>query len=203
MRTIRPRDTLTVLIGAALLASFAPTAHAAAQDTTYTLVPARSSLTYTFTQAGGANQGRFNAYTVRFDPSAGRLRVLIDMRSFDTGDRQRNGILGGKDFFDVTQYPQASFIARRLTRTGTGYQAIGTLTLRGVSRTVIVPFTWRITDIGGHRVGLLSGKTTLQRLDFGIGQGQWHSTTWVGDAVTVRFALELVPVPVPVPVPVR
>ena len=194
MRTSGTRSTLTVLIAAPLLASFASTAHAAAQDTTYTLVPARSSLTYTFTQAGGANQGRFNAYTVRFDPGAGRLRVVIDMRSFDTGDSQRNGILGGRDFFDVTQYPQASFIARRLTRTATGYQALGTLTLRGVSRTIIVPFTWRTTDIEGRPVGLLSGETTLQRLDFGIGQGEWHSTTWVGDAVTVRFALELVPV---------
>ena len=144
-------------------------------------------------QAGGANQGRFNAYTVSFDPSVGRLRVVIDMRSFDTGDRQRNDILGGQDFFDVAQYPEASFVARRLTETTSGYRAAGTLSLRGVTRTVIVPFTWRTTDIAGHPVGVLSGQMTIRRLDFGIGQGQWHSIAWVGDAVTVRFVLELVP----------
>ena len=174
----------------ALLAAIS--AHAA-HGTTYILLPAHSSLTYTFTQAGAANHGRFNTFTVRFDPTAGRLTVAVDMRSFDTGDSQRNRILGGKDFFDVARYPQARFTASRLTRTATGYRAVGPLTLRGVTRTVVVPFTWRIADIDGRTVGLLTGRMTIRRLDFGIGQGQWRSTEWVGNAVTLRYALQLVP----------
>lgn len=193
MSVCRTRGGLAALAIASILASLATGARAAAQNTAYALTPAGSSLTYTFTQAGAANQGRFRTYSVSFDPSAGRLKVSIDMRSFDTGDSQRNGILGGKDFFDVARYPQASFIAQRLMRTATGFRATGTLTLRGVARTVVVPFTWRTTDIGGHQVGLLTGQTTIERLSFGIGQGQWRSTEWVGDAVTVHFALELVP----------
>ena len=117
------------------------------------------------------------------------------MRSFDTGDSQRNGILGGKEFFDVARCPQARFTATRLTRTAAGYRAVGALTLRGVTRTVVVPFTWRIADIGGRRIALLTGRTTIRRLDFGIGQGQWRSTGWVGDAVTLRYRLEFAPAP--------
>jgi polyisoprenoid-binding protein YceI len=189
MTAFRLTGALTLLAAVSVGAS----AHAAARSTTYTLLPAHSSLTYTFIQAGAANRGRFNTFTVRFDPTAGRLAVAVDMRSFDTGDSQRNRILGGKDFFDVAQYPQARFTARRLTRTAAGYRAVGALTLRGITRTVVIPFTWRIADIDGRKVGLLTGRTTIRRLAFGIGQGQWRSTEWVGDAVTLRYALELVP----------
>lgn len=184
-----PTRMLTLLAGASLAAL----ARAGVPDTTYTLLRRHSSLTYTFTQAGGANQGRFKTYAVSFDPAAGRLRVVIDMRSFDTGDGQRNGILGGKSFFDVAQYPRARFTASRLTKTASGYRAVGQLTLRGVTRTVVVPFTWHLARVDGRRVGLLSGQTRIRRLNFGIGQGQWHSTEWVGNAVTVHYALELVP----------
>ena len=168
-------------------------AHAAAPGPVYTLIGAHNTLTYTFTQAGAANHGRFKKFTVRFDPGAKTLTVRIDMRSFDTGDAQRNSILGGRDFFDVVRYPQARFTATRLQRTSSGYLATGPLTLRGVTRTVSVPFTWRIVETGGRRVGLLEGSTVLERLDFGVGRGEWRATEWLGNAVTVRFALRMAP----------
>jgi cytochrome b561/polyisoprenoid-binding protein YceI len=178
------RMTLVVLAAAALVPA---TARAAA----YTLLTPQSSLTYTFNQAGAANQGRFKSFAVTFDPAAGRLDVVVDMRSFDTGDSQRNGILGGQDFFDVAQYPQSRFTATRIEKTAAGYAATGALTLRGVTRSITIPFTWRTATVQGHSVGYLSGQTTLRRLDFGVGQGQWQSTDWVGNEVTVRYALTL------------
>lgn len=180
------RMTLTVLAGAMLAA---PTARAAGQG--YTLVAPRSSLSYAFSQAGARNEGSFKSFAVSFDPSGGRLDVVIDMRSFDTGDQQRNGILGGKDFFDVAQYPQSRFTASRIEKTAAGYEATGSLTLRGVTRNITIPFTWRTGTAQGHSVGYLSGQTTLRRLDFGVGQGQWQSTDWVGNDVTVRYSLTL------------
>jgi len=192
------RITLALVAGAMLAqaahaASPARTAVAGQSSPTYaySAVAAQSSLTYAFTQAGADNQGRFKTFTASFDPATGRLDVVVDMRSFDTGDQQRNGILGGKDFFDVAQYPQSRFSASRIERTATGYQAIGSLTLRGVTRNVAIPFTWRTATVQGHSVGYLSGQMTLKRLDFGVGQGQWQSTEWVGDDVTVRYSLTL------------
>lgn len=184
------RNTLGAL-AAALLA--VPAAHAAAGGAAYGVLPAQNSATYTFTQAGAANQGRFKSFAVSFDPAASRLEVVIDMRSFDTGDRQRNDILGGKDFFDVAQYSQARFTATHVERSATGYDATGSLTLRGVTRNVMIPFTWRTATDEGRTVGYLSGEITLQRLDFGIGQGQWKSTEWVGNNVTVHYQLALAP----------
>jgi cytochrome b561 len=177
-----------LLVGLLLLAS---TARATPADTAYSVIVAQSALTYTFMQAGAANQGRFNSYSVSFDPALGRLDVTIDMRSFDTGDSQRNGVLGGKDLFDVAHFPQARFTAARLERTASGYDATGPLTLHGVTRNITVPFTWRIATVQGRRVGYLVGQTRLRRLDYGIGQGQWRSTDWVGADVTVRYSLVL------------
>ncbi|SRR5579883_2082412 len=179
------------MLAAALL--IAPATRAATPQSAYSLIAAQSSLAYTFIQAGAANQGRFASYSVDFDPDAGRLAVIIDMRSFDTGDSQRNGVLGGKDFFDVAHHPQARFTATQLVRTATGYDATGPLTLHGITRNVRVPFTWRTATVQGRTVGYLTGQTTLRRLDFGIGQGQWQSTEWVGNEVTVRYSLVLTP----------
>jgi polyisoprenoid-binding protein YceI len=184
------RITPILLAGALLLA---PAPRAAAAGAGYGLIAARSSLTYTFVQAGAAGQGRFRSYTVSFDPAAGRLEVVIDMRSFDTGDSQRNDVLGGADFFDVAQYPQARFVATRMERTATGYVATGSLTLRGVTRSITIPFTWRTASVQGRTLGHLEGQTTVRRLDFGVGQGQWRSTAWVGNDVTVRYSLVLAP----------
>jgi cytochrome b561/polyisoprenoid-binding protein YceI len=180
------RTTLAVAAGVILAPAVARAAGPA-----YTAVAAQSSLTYTFTQAGAANQGRFKSFTVSFDPAASRLDVWVDMRSFDTGDQQRNDTLGGKDFFDVAQYSQSRFTASRIAKTATGYEAAGSLTLRGVTRSIAIPFTWRTAVVQGHAVGYLSGQATLHRLDFGVGQGQWQSTDWVGNEVTIRYSLTL------------
>ena len=190
LRRMLPFGRIT--LAAAASVALAP-AVARAAAPAYTAVLAQSSLTYEFTQAGAGNQGRFKSFTVSFDPAAGRLDVVVDMRSYDTGDQQRNDTLGGKDFFDVAQYPQSRFSASRIEKTATGYRAMGSLTLRGVTRSLVIPFTWRTATIQGHPVGYLSGQAQLRRLDFGVGQGQWQSTDWVGDEVTIRYSLELVP----------
>lgn len=185
---------LTARLARLTLSSFAlaaaGAAHAAAPGPDYISSPAHSTLTYTFTQAGAANHGVFKSFSVRFDPLAQTLTVVIDMRSFDTRDAQRNTLLGGAQFFDVARYPQARFTATRLAKTPSGYIATGPLTLRGVTRTVSVPFTWRRLSRGA---GQLEGKTVIDRLEFGIGQGEWRATEWLGNPVTVRFALRMVP----------
>ena len=177
--------------GLALVAAGA--ARAAVPSALYRLSPAHSVLTYTFTQAGAANHGRFKSFTARFDPGTKQLSVVIDMRSFDTGDAQRNSILGSAAFFDVARYPQARFTAASLRKTSTGYIATGPLTLRGTTRTVSVPFTWHIVRVAGHEVGLLDGSTVIKRLDFGVGQGEWRATEWLGNAVAVHFSFRMVP----------
>lgn len=164
----------------------------------YTLDPAKSTLEYQFTQAGALNKGKFTKYTVTLDFSAdalasSKLDVVVDMSSLDTGDKERDDTLKSADLFSVAKYPQSRFTSTQITRTANGYDAVGKLTIRGVSRDAHIPFTFRTADEQGKPAGYLLGKTTVKRLDFGVGQGDWKATDQVGNEVSVSYSLRLVP----------
>jgi polyisoprenoid-binding protein YceI len=149
-------------------------------------------------QAGAQNKGRFTRFPVVFDfapdnLAASRLEVTVDMNSLDTGDQERDDNLRDTDLFAVKKFPQAHYSATQFTKTANGYEAQGKLTLRGVTREVRVPFSFRTATENGAAVGYMSGKTSLRRLDFGVGQGDWKSTEWVGNDVGVSFTVRLTP----------
>jgi polyisoprenoid-binding protein YceI len=190
------RQALRGAVLAALLSAPA-FADGPAAVTHYSLDPAKSSLEFSFAQAGAQNKGKFSKFPTTFDASpdgatASRLDVTVDMTSMDTDDKERNDTLRGPDLFDVAKYTQAHFVATQITKTATGFDAVGKLTLRGVTRDQHVPFTLRATKEDGKSVVYLAGRTTLHRLDFGVGQGEWKSTEWVGNDVTVSYSVRLI-----------
>ncbi len=128
-------------------------------------------------------------------PTASGLDVTVEMSSYDSGDKDRDDTLRGPDLFSVAKFPQARFTATQITKTATGFDAVGKLTIRGVARDQHIPFTLRTASEQGHAVGYLTGKTTIHRLDFGVGQGEWKSTEWVGNDVTVSYNVRLVAAP--------
>jgi polyisoprenoid-binding protein YceI len=185
----------TLLTAAALLCGDAHAADAAAV-THYALDPAKSSLQFAFVQAGAQNKGRFTRFQVAFDfaaenLAASRLDVSVDINSVDSGDEERDETLRGSDLFAVAKFPQAHFAASQINRTASGYEAVGKLTIRGVSHDARVPFTFRTATENGAAVGYMTGKTSVRRLDYGVGQGDWKATDQVGNDVGVSFALRL------------
>jgi polyisoprenoid-binding protein YceI len=177
-------------LAALLLVAFA--AHGA---TTWMADASRSRLEFTGTLAGGTFVGRFHRFQpeIVFDPAdlaGGRFEVTIETATADTLDAERDAILKGPEFFAAERWPTARFEARQFSRTGAGrYTALGRLTLRDVSRDVALAFTFKPAADG--RTAALTGDTTIRRLDFGVGQGEWRDTQWVGDEVTVRFTVIL------------
>jgi polyisoprenoid-binding protein YceI len=166
--------------------------------THYSVDPAKSSLEFSFVQAGAQNKGKYTKFPVALDISpdglaATRLDVTVEMASYDSGDKDRDDTLRGPDLFSVAKFPQARFTSTQITRTANGFDAVGKLTIRGVTRDQHVPFTFRSANEQGRAVGYLTGKTTIHRLDFGVGQGDWKSTEWVGNDVTVSYNVRLVP----------
>jgi polyisoprenoid-binding protein YceI len=117
----------------------------------------------------------------------------VDVAALNTDDKERDDTLREADLFDVAKFPQARFAATQISKTAGGaYAAAGSLTLRGVTRTVQVPFTLKSASEQGRQVLYMVGKTVIRRLDFGVGQGDWKSTEWVGNEVTVTFNLRLI-----------
>ncbi len=174
----------------------APAVAPSASASRFTLDPAKSSLEFTFLQAGAKDTGRFPRFAVTLDcagadPAGGRLEVTVDVASLDTGDTDRDDVLRSDDLFDVKKFPQAHFLATRIVKTAGGYEAEGALTIRGVTRDSKVPFTFREATEGGATVGYMAGKTLVRRLDFGVGQGDWKATDQAGNEVTVSFTLRL------------
>jgi len=172
------------------------TSVAGAAQALYSVDAAKSTLEFGFVQAGAHNTGRFPKLAVNFNfdtdnPAAARLEVTVEVAALDTGDQERDDTLREPDLFNVAKFPQAHFAASQISKTAAGYDASGTLLLRGVSRPMHVPFTLRSVTEQGRRVLYMTGKTLIRRLDFGVGQGDWKSTEWVGNEVTITFNLRL------------
>ena len=187
-------------LSAALMAALLSTttfADTPAGVTHYSADPAKSSLEFSFMQAGAQNKGKFTKFPVMLDASAdgatpSRLDVTVVMSTMDSGDQERDDTLRGPDLFNIAKFPQARFTATQITKTAAGFDAIGKLTIRGVTRDQHVPFTFRTVNEQGRTVSYLTGKTTIHRLDFGVGQGDWKSTEWVGNDVMVSYSVRLI-----------
>lgn len=189
------RTALATAMVAASLAVAVPSYAA----TDWVVDPAHSRLTFVATQSGGEFQGGFKRFhaDIAFDPrdlAGSRFHVTIETASADTQDETRDKALSGDDFFATGRWPTATFEATRFVAAADGrYEARGRLTIRGISRDVTVLFAFKPAPAG--RGAVLSGGTTIRRLDFGVGQGEWQDTKWVGNDVRVQFDLALEPGP--------
>ena len=188
---IHARPSLRMLgLAATLLA--VGTAHGA---TAWVADSAASRLGFTGTLAGGTFDGRFHRFEpdIVFDPAdlaGSRFEVTVETGSADTQEAERDAILKGPEFFAAERWPTARFAANQFTATGPGrYTAQGRLTLRDVTRDVTLTFTFKPAANG--TTAALEGGTTIRRLDFGVGQGEWRDTQWVGDEVQIQFNLSL------------
>lgn len=160
----------------------------------YSADPQQSRLEFTGVQAGAEFKGAFHKFSaeIEFAPDAlasSRFDVQIDLKSVDSMDKDRDTTIRGPDIFDVAHYPTAHYVTRSFTKTAAGYTAVGSLTLRGVTKDV--PIDFQFTQAAGG--AKLDGSAKLKRLDFGAGQGDWKSTEWVADAVKISFSLVLKP----------
>lgn len=175
------------LLVAALAAIVAP----AAAAPNWTVDKAHSVLGFSGTVGGQGFNGRFTRWEsrIRFDPgnlAGSSVAIAIDTASAATGDKTRDHALPTADWFAAATFPRATFEARRFKALGNGqFQAFGTLTIRGVTRPVALPF--RLETRG--KLARVTGALTLDRHAFGIGQGQFAGADMVAFPVQVRFSL--------------
>jgi polyisoprenoid-binding protein YceI len=157
----------------------------------------RSQLTFSGVQSGAPFQGRFTRFEahITFDPAkpeAGHATVLIDMASATTGNTLRDTALPQPDWFDTKSFPQARFEATSFRAKGDdAYDAIGTLTIRGISHAFVLPFSLLIDGNTAH----VRGQTELTRTSYGVGQGSWSTGQTVALAVEVNVDLVATRVP--------
>jgi polyisoprenoid-binding protein YceI len=150
------------------------------------------SLIFSFVQAGAQSKGSFKQFATEFgydekNLAGSSLKVTVQIASLETQDKDRNDTLAGADLFDVKKFPVATYVASALVKGANGVEAAGKLTLHGVTRELRLPLTITTTATGLT----LAGETTIKRLDYGVGQGDWKSTEWVGDEVKLQYKVAL------------
>jgi polyisoprenoid-binding protein YceI len=179
-----------ILLLAGLFSTIA-TASEGAVAPEWRLLPARSTLAFVFGQAGTDEKGHFRSFPsfLSFDPAVleqSGFDVRVDMKSVDTGDKERDEILLSKDMFDVKRWPEARFKTLKIERRDENeYLAEAELTIRDQTRRIPFPFRLEISEEEGGRVFRLRSDIVIRRLDFGVGQGEWKVTTWIADEVLV------------------
>jgi cytochrome b561/polyisoprenoid-binding protein YceI len=143
------------------------------------------TLSLAIRQLGQAVQGSFATWTadITFDPDPeamdpGHVRVAIDIASLTLGQVTTQAL--GADFFDATGHPQAVFEAELARSVDHMFHADGHLTLKGMRVPVRLAFRMRLDGDTAE----VSGGTTLDRRDFGIGMQ-------MGDEATLGFTVEV------------
>lgn len=169
----------------------------------WTIDPSHSSVGFSVRHMMITNvRGEFQrlAGEVRFDPGdldASAVTATIEVASINTREAKRDEHLRSADFFDAERFPAITFASKRIARTGDGYEVVGDLTIRDVTREVrlaVEDVTAEHADPWGNRRIGASAKTKIRRSEFGI---TWNAAlelggVLVGDEITIIIEVSLV-----------
>jgi polyisoprenoid-binding protein YceI len=127
---------------------------------------------------------------VQLDPQkidASSVKLTIDASSVNTRIQRRDDHLRSKDFFDVAQYPQITFVSKKISSAGTNkYNIVGDLSLHGVTKEITVPAEMVFYE--GTR-GRFRGTFQLNRKEYGITFDSRMNS--IQDMVLVQFDINV------------
>lgn len=149
----------------------------------------KSTLVFAYKQMGVPSDGQFRKFvaTIAFDPTrpnTASAQLEIDMASIDTGTREGNDEVIGKQWFNVKNFPNAKFVSSSVKPLGGNrFEVAGKLTIKGKTQEVSAPFTFKQEGA----IGVFDGGFTLKRLDYAIGEGPWADVGTVADEIRIAF----------------
>lgn len=190
-----------VVAAGLFLAAVSP---ALAQSQTWSIDPAHSAahfaVRHMMVSTVRGDMGKI-AGTVTFDPAkpaAGSIEATIDATGIDTREPGRDKHLKSADFFDVEKFPTITFKSTKIEpAAGGGFKVTGNLTMRGVTKEVVLdvePLRPAIKDQRGNPRTGTAATVKLNRQDFGV---SWSRTldgggVVVSDEVSVTIDVELI-----------
>mgnify|MGYP000888627160 CR=1 FL=1 len=143
--------------------------------------------------------GRFNSFSGSFhfdeaDAAKSSLSVTVKADSVDTHNEAREKHLKTADFFSVAEFPEITFNAKSVKKTGEHtYDVTGDLTLLGKTKSVTTTVTHVGTatapaQMGGGEMSGIETTFTIKRSDYGMNFGV--EKNMLGDEVQLTVALE-------------
>lgn len=181
-----------------ILALAAPLAMA--QTSTWSIDPAHSEVDFTVRHMSVSNvHGRFGIKEGKIlfndaDATKSTVTVTIDTTTVDTGVSGRDNDLKSDHFFDVANYPTATFVSTNVAKSGNDLTVIGNLTLHGITKPVVLTVEGPSAPVPGMMDKKphsgYSASTTIKRTDFGIAPK--FPAAAVGDDIKLEIELEVV-----------
>lgn len=99
------------------------------------------------------------------DLAKANFEISIPVSSIDTDNSKRDKHLQAEEYFNSAKYSNITFKSTFVNATATGIDITGKLTIKGVSKTVTIPFKYETTSNGY----LLKGDLELDRYDYKVG----------------------------------
>lgn len=179
------------------LAAFAP--FGAAQTTTWAPDKAHSSVDFSILHMSLSKvHGHFGNITGTVvwndaDISKSTVNVTIDATTIDTGVSARDNDLKSANFFDVAQYPTATFVSTNVARNGKNLTISGNLTVHGITKPVVLQVEGPVGPVQGMGNKMHAGfsaSTMLSRSAFNLGSK--YPAAVIGDEANLTIDLDLV-----------
>jgi len=181
------------LLNSVLVFAFLSWGHAE----TFEIDSVHSSITFKIRHLVSTTKGSFTKFSgtieyIEEDISASSVTATIETASIDTHNANRDGHLKSADFFDAENYPEISFVGKRIE----GNRLIGELTMHGVTQEVALDFEIHGTMVDSKGITHMgaSAVTVLNRKDFGIAYNKVldHGGLMLGEKVTIEIEIEAV-----------
>lgn len=176
-------------------AAAAPTGDMVASN----VVREKSSIRFVGAKVTRDHKGQFNDFDGTIQYAQGQpagVSFTIDLKAIETDTEQLTDHLRSADFFDVAQYPQATFTSTSLaaapagTTDGSTHVLQGTLDLHGVKKDVSIPVKTEQTAEGVRA----TSEFTINRHDWGISY-KGMADDLIRDSVLIQLDLLFPPPP--------
>lgn len=174
-----------------ILGALAISSASVAQPAKWDVDETRSSLSFVFEQEGESFKGDIEKFSsdIRFDMgdlAQSVALITIDLSSLSAGNAERDDALQSSDWFYLSKFPQAEFKTTEFRQLDDrAFEADAVLSIRGIEKKVVLPFTLDFEGEEVHMVGALD----MNRLDFGLGEGFWANPDFIGLSVIVRVEI--------------
>lgn len=146
-------------------------------------------------------KGHFTEYegTIEFsadNAAAGVFNFDVSVDSVFTGIAKRDKHLLSPDFFEAKKYPLITFRSSSVTQDGDSTLLVkGTLTMKETGREITLPLSYLGSKphplMKGTVIAGFEGGITINRLDYGVGNGKFADMGVVDKDVRITIALEV------------
>ena len=125
------------------------------------------------------------------DYTTAKMNISIDMNAINTSNTDRDDHLKGADFFDVAKFPTITFVSDKVMLEDGMYNAYGKLTVKDVTKDVVIPFNYLGNQESPFKKGLfissLEGNFKINRSEFGV----TGYDGVLGEEVSIEIAAEI------------